>query len=335
MPSSKPKISLILPIYNERENVIPLLTEIEGVLRSLGNPFEILVIDDGSRDGTTDLLFQLARSKTYLKVVQFRVNAGQTAALDAGFRHSTGEYLITMDADLQNDPNDIPKMLRLLEEGHDCVIGWRHERRDGFFLRRLPSIVANTIIRRLWRSKLHDLGCALKVFRREVVEELRLYGEMHRFIGLLMENMGARVTEYKVNHRPRVAGVSKYNLTRTFKVILDLVTLWFLKGYRTKPIYVFGGAGFLLGTASALFNVWVLYDKFALGISVHRNPLFLISIFFAVVGVQFLVMGLLAELLIRTYFESTDRPTYSIAKTEGFSVRRPVLNTNQLPALSV
>jgi glycosyltransferase involved in cell wall biosynthesis len=313
----KPKISVILPIYNERENIAPLISEIESVLLPLRNPFEILVVDDGSKDGSAQVLQEIARRDSYVKVIRFRSNSGQTAALDAGIRHASGDYLITMDSDLQNDPHDIPKMLQLLEQGYDGVMGWRADRKDKLFLRKIPSKLANLFIRSLWKSQLHDLGCALKVFRREVIQELRLYGEMHRFIGLLLESGGANIIEYKVNHRPRVAGKSKYSLNRTFKVLLDLTTLWFLKGYRTKPIYIFGGVGGVLWTLSGILTAWVLFDKWT-GVSVHRNPLFLIAIFFAVVGVQFIVLGLLAELLIRTYFESTDRVPYSIAKKIGF-----------------
>lgn len=311
----KPLISILLPIYDEKENISLLMSEIIAVMNANGYLFEILAVDDGSRDGTREILQDLARQHKQIKLILFRINAGQTAALDAGMKHAKGEYIVTLDADGQSDPADIPRMIQILEEGNDCVVGYRHRRHDNLILRKIPSLIANTLIRTLWRSKLHDLGCALKAFRAEVTKELRLYGEMHRFIGILMEQSGAKVVEYKVNHRPRIGGRSKYNLTRTFKVLLDLLTLWFLKSYQTKPIYVFGAAGFFCSFGSVIAVSWTLFDKLYLGIQVHRNPLFLIAIFFAVVGVQFLVLGLLAELLIRTYFESTHQAPYSIFKT--------------------
>jgi glycosyltransferase involved in cell wall biosynthesis len=234
-------------------------------------------------------------------------------------RHATGQYIVTMDADRQSDPADIPEMIKLLDAGYDCVAGFRYKRQDNIYFRKIPSKVANLIIRHLWKSQLHDLGCALKAFKAEVSSELKLYGEMHRFIGILMEQTGAKVIEYKVNHRARTAGKSKYNLSRTFKVILDLFTLWFLKSYQTKPIYIFGGAGMFCSAASAITLLWTIFDKLYLGVVVHNNPLFLIAIFMAVVAVQFLVMGLIAELLIRTYFESTHQFPYSISKKFNFA----------------
>ncbi len=311
----KPKVSILLPVYDEKDNLERLITEIMGVMNKTPYSFEIVAVDDGSRDGSREVLLDLAKTNPALKVILFRINSGQTAALDAGMKHASGEFIITMDADGQSDPADMPAMLALLEDGYDCVAGYRHNRQDNLFWRKIPSQIANFLIRYLWKSQLHDLGCAQKAFRVEIIKELRLYGEMHRFIGILMEQSGARVIEYKVNHRPRIAGRSKYNLTRTFKVILDLVTLWFLKSYQTKPIYVFGGAGVLCSLGSAVTVLWTLFDKYYLDIAVHRNPLFLIGVFLAVVGVQFLVMGLLAELLIRTYFESTQQSPYSIYKT--------------------
>lgn len=313
-----PKISILLPIYNEKENILTLLSELTTVMDAFGRAYEIIAVDDGSKDGSREILESASKTIPQLKVIFFRINTGQTAALDAGMRHASGEYVVTMDADRQNDPKDIPSMIKLLDEGYDCVMGHRHKRQDNVFYRKVPSRIANFLIRRLWKSQLHDLGCAVKAFKVEVSRELRLYGEMHRFIGLLMEQTGAKVIEYKVNHRPRVAGKSKYNLSRTFKVVLDLVTLWFLKSYQTKPIYIFGGAGIFCTFLSFVTVNWTLFDKLVLGIVVHRNPLFLIAIFMAVVGVQFLVMGLLAEMLTRTYFESTDQLPYSILKKFNF-----------------
>jgi glycosyltransferase involved in cell wall biosynthesis len=318
----KPRVSVLLPILNEEGNLRPLFQELGEALDSLGQPYEIIAIDDGSQDASPKILADLVKANLRIKAIFFRRNAGQTAAFDAGFRHASGEIIVTMDSDLQNDPRDIPRMIALLDQGYDFISGWRKNRKDGFILRTFPSRIANWIIRKVTKTKVHDLGCSLKVYRRELTDELRIYGEMHRFIAVLVEGLGARVGEIEVNHRARVAGVSKYNLSRSFKVLIDLVTVWFLQGYRTKPGYIFGGmsAG-LLGT-SGLLCVYVLWEKFAQGIWVHRNPLFMIAIFFGVIAVQFLGLGLLAELIIRTYFESSARHPYSITKKIGFERER-------------
>lgn len=310
-------LTIVLPIYNEVENIEPLLSEIEDVLGSLS--YEVIAVDDGSNDGSRKLLTDLASRKNYLKTIFFRRNSGQSAAFDAGFRHASGRIVVTMDADRQNDPRDIPKMIKLIEEGHDFVTGWRRKRRDGFFLRTLPSRIANYIIRKVTRTKLHDMGCSLKAYRREITDEMRLYGEMHRFISVLAEGLGARVAEIEVNHRPRVAGRSKYGLARTFKVVLDLFTIWFMKGYQTKPIYVFGGLGLLMLAMSFAISAFVLYEKFVLGFWVHKNPLFIMAVTISIMGVQLLALGLLSEMLVRTYFESQSKPAYSILSRTGFS----------------
>lgn len=309
-------VTVVLPIYNEVENIEPLLLEIEEALST--RTFEVIAVDDGSKDGSRKLLSDLAARKTYLKTIFFRANSGQSAAFDAGFRHASGRIVITMDADRQNDPRDIPKMINLIDEGHDFVTGWRRKRRDGFFLRTLPSRIANFIIRKVTGTKLHDMGCSLKAYRREITDEMRLYGEMHRFISVLAEGLGARVTELEVNHRPRVAGQSKYGLARTFKVVLDLFTIWFMKGYQTKPIYVFGGVGLSMLALSFAISVFVLYEKFAQGAWVHRNPLFIMAVTISIMGVQLLALGLLSEMLVRTYFESQGKPAYSILSKNGF-----------------
>ncbi len=308
------EISVVVPIYNEEDNVRALVDEIDEVLGPTGRSYEIVAVDDGSRDGTRALLRELARSRPHLKVLLFRRNSGQTAAFDAGFRAATGRIVVTMDADLQNDPHDIPAMIERLEEGYDLVSGWRRKRRDGFVLRRLPSVIANALIRRVTRAPIHDLGCSLKVYRKEITDELRLYGEMHRFIAPLAEAMGARITEMVVHHRPRRAGVSKYGLSRTIKVLLDLLTVWFMRGFQTKPIYVFGGGGLALMALGFATSMWVLWQKLVEGIWVHRNPLFLLAIMFTLMGVQALGTGLIAEIMVRTYFESQQKTAYSIAE---------------------
>ena len=315
-------ISIVLPVFNERENLRPLLEEIEQALVPFGRDYEILVVDDGSTDGSTQALRALAPAHPRLKVLFFRNNYGQSAAFDAGFRHAAGRVVVTMDADRQNDPSDIPMMIEVLErEGLEFVAGSRTERQDGLLLRRLPSRAANAIIRAVTGTRLRDLGCSLKVYRREVTDELRLYGEMHRFIGVLVEDLGARVGEVSVRHRPRPAGRSKYGLTRTFKVLLDLVTVWFMRGYHTKPIYVFGGIGLLAGACSVLLSAVVLYQKLVFGVWVHRNPLFIMSMMLSMIAVQFLLLGLLAEIMVRTYFESQRKTTYLVGDKLGFGDR--------------
>jgi len=313
-------ISVVLPVYNERENLLPLLDEIERVLTGMNKRFEVIAVDDGSRDGSARVLREAVAQRTYLRVIEFRRNSGQSAAFDAGFRAATGELVITMDADLQNDPADIPALIAKLEEGEgfDVVTGWRKHRKDGAVLRKLPSSIANFMIRRLTGTRIHDLGCSLKVYRHYVTDEMRLYGEMHRFISVLADGQGARVGEVEVNHRARRAGQSKYGLMRTFKVLLDLTTIWFMRRYQTKPIYLFGGLGVLMFLGAFVISGVVLYEKFIDGVWVHRNPLFLIGITCALMGVQSIGTGILAELIVRTYYESQGKTAYSIASRAGF-----------------
>jgi glycosyltransferase involved in cell wall biosynthesis len=253
-------VSVVIPVYNEVDNLVPMLDELAGALGPLGAPFEIIVVDDGSRDGTSEVMRGLARSRPYVRAVFFRRNFGQTAAFDAGFRSASGDVVVTMDGDLQNDPRDIPAMIEKLEQGYDVVAGWRRNRQDGMLLRKVPSRVANWLIRLATGTVIHDLGCSLRVYRREVTDELQLYGEMHRFISVLADNMGARIAEVEVNHRPRRAGSSKYGLQRSFKVVLDLMTILFLRRYKTKPIYVLGGLGFGLMLLSAAIAGVVLWE---------------------------------------------------------------------------
>lgn len=312
-------LSIILPIFNERDNVTPLIDEIEQALTPTGKTFEIIAVDDGSSDGSTALLHTLAQDHPALRLIVFRQNYGQSAAFDAGIRAARGAIVVTMDADLQNDPADIPRMVDLLEnEQFDFVAGNRSNRKDPFLLRRMPSRFANQLIRMVTRTRLHDLGCSLKAYRRASIEDLHLYGEMHRFIGVLVEGMGARTTEIDVNHRPRTRGESKYGITRTFKVVLDLLTVWFMQGYQTKPIYLFGGCGIFLGFLSVLLSTLVLFEKFFRGVFVHRNPLFILSMIFGVMAVQFLCLGLLAEVMVRTYFESQHKTSYLIHERLGW-----------------
>jgi len=311
-------ISVVLPVYNERDNLIPLLDEIAAVLGPMGKRFEIIAIDDGSRDGGDEILRQAAAVRSYLKVIFFRRNAGQSAAFDAGFQAATGALVVTMDADRQNDPADIPALIAKLDEGFDLVTGWRKNRKDGFFLRKIPSRIANFLIRKLTGAEIHDLGCSLKIYRKQVTDEMRLFGEMHRFISVLADGMGARVGEVVVGHRPRVAGRSKYGILRTIKVTLDMTTIWFMRRYQTKPIYVFGGLGALMVSTGFALSAFVLYEKLADGIWVHRNPLFLIAVTCFLMGVQSIGTGILAELIVRTHFESQKKTAYAIASRAGF-----------------
>ncbi len=313
------KLSIILPIYNEKENIPQLFQEIEETMAAMGCDFEVIAVNDCSKDGSLELLIEMAQSRKYLKVLSFYSNSGQTAAFDAGFKASSGDILVTMDSDLQNDPRDIPKMVKLIQEGNDYVTGWRQERMDGLFLRKVPSKIANFIIRKVTKTKLKDLGCSLKVYKKAVADQLHLYGEMHRFIGVLIESMGVNVTQIPVNHRPRIAGTSKYGINRTFKVILDLLTVWFMKGFKTKPVYVFGGSGLFCFGLSILTLGVTAYQKLVFETKIHRNPLFLISLVLMLVGVQMLALGLIADMLMRTYYESQNIRPYVIAKKINFT----------------
>jgi len=312
------ELSVVVPVYNEIENLEALLDELHGVLSAEPRTFEVVVVDDGSRDGTTELLAKLTEDRPWLRAIFFRRNFGQTAAFDAGFHAATGQLVATMDGDLQNDPRDIPAMIAKLDEGFDMVAGWRRKRSDAMILRKIPSRIASWMIRKATGTRIHDLGCSLRVYRREVTEELRLYGEMHRFISVLADSMGARIAEVEVNHRPRRAGRSKYGLQRTVKVVLDLMTVIFMRRYQTKPIYVFGGLGLGMMLLSVAMAGFVLWEKLHEGVWVHRNPLFILAVVAALIGVQLLATGIVAELIIRTYYESQDKRAYSIKGRAGF-----------------
>jgi len=308
-----PELSLLIPLYNEEENLTLLLDRIAEVMDRLGRSYEVVLVDDGSRDRTPDLLKQAVKNRRNLRVVLFRRNSGQTAALAAAIQHSRGEILIPMDGDLQNDPADIPRLLDKLSEGFDVVSGWRRNRQDPFMTRKLPSVMANGLISIISGVWLHDYGCTLKAYRREVLSPVQLLGEMHRFIPILATWQGARVTEVEVIHHARTRGKSKYGLGRTFKVVLDLLTIKFMGSFITKPIYAFGGTGAFLFFLSFLLACYTLWEKFTLPDAwVHRNPLFLLAIFFALAGMQLVMMGLLGELLIRIYFASTNNTPYVI-----------------------
>ena len=310
--SVAPRLSVIVLVYNEVESVNPLHEELLGVLDALDLSFEVVYIDDGSRDGSTERLGQLAARDSHVRVVSFRRNFGQTAAVQAGIDHSRGEILVFMDGDMQNDPHDIPRLLQKIDEGYDVVSGWRKNRQDEA-ARVLPSRIANWIIAKVTGVPLRDFGCTLKAYQREVIQDVKLYGEMHRFIPVYASMVGARITELTVNHRPRTSGKSKYSLSRTSRVLLDLITVKLLGSYSTKPIYFFGFAAFVLWALAILSSAAVVIRKvFPPHTPAHTNPLLLLAVFFGIVGVQFLLMGLLAELSIRTYHESQAKATYVV-----------------------
>jgi glycosyltransferase involved in cell wall biosynthesis len=312
-PVERPQISVVIPLFNEQDNVQPLLDELFSELSKLGRSFEVLCVDDGSRDRTFELLRAEAAKRPELRVVRFRLNFGQTAAMSAGIEKARGEVIVPMDGDLQNDPADIGRLLAQLDAGCDVVSGWRKDRRDREFGRKLPSRIANRLISAISGVRLHDYGCSLKAYRRDVLRDVKLYGEMHRFIPIYASWQGARVTELVVNHRARRAGTSKYGLSRTFKVVLDLMVVKFLASYATKPIYVFGGFGLIsLGCAAAAF-LWALYYKLAGLKDFVQTPLPLVTVMFTLVGALSLLMGLLAELVIRTYFESHGKRPYLVS----------------------
>jgi glycosyltransferase involved in cell wall biosynthesis len=309
------ELSVIVPVFNERESLEPLVSSLSKVLSSSGEDYEIIFIDDGSSDGSTEYLAEVTKSNPRARLVQFRRNFGQTAALAAGIEFATGAILITIDADLQNDPADIPALLTKLREGYDVVSCWRRRRKDSWLTRTLPSKLANGLISRISGVRLHDYGCTLKAYRAEVLAHMRLYGEMHRFIPIYATWAGAKVAELPVQHHPRIHGTSKYGLSRMHKVFLDLITVKMLSSYSTKPMYMFGGTGLAACAAGFFFAGWTLFDKFFNDIKAHRNPLLLLAVFLFILGVQFILMGLVAELVIRIYFESRDKTPYLIRRT--------------------
>jgi len=310
------KVSVVIPAYNEEKNMSLLYRETREVLERLDRPWEIIFIDDGSSDTTLSVLQAIAEADQRVVVIAFRRNFGQTAAMSAGFDYATGEVIITMDGDmdgdLQNDPADIPRLLQKIEEGYDVVTGWRFDRKDAFINRRLPSIIANKIISWTTRVSLHDYGCTLKAFRREVIKNIRLYGEMHRFIPAIASGMGISYTEIKVNHRPRRFGSTKYGISRTIRVILDLITVKFLLSFATRPIQVFGLLGIVSGGVGFLLALIMTIQRQFFDIPLADRPLLLLAIVLIFIGIQFVSLGLIAELQARTYHESQQKPVYYI-----------------------
>lgn len=315
--SAKLYLSALIPVYNEEENLVALGAEVSGALDALGKSYEVILVDDGSRDKSWEFIQDLVKKYKGFKGVRLGRNAGQTAALLAGIQHAQGELIVCLDADMQNDARDVPKLLAKLDEGYDVVSGWRKDRHDRFLDRKLPSIIANSLISRITGVNLHDYGCTLKLYKAQYLKPLRLYGEMHRFVPAFAGFLGARIAEVPVNHRPRTAGVSKYGIARTFKVLLDLMTVKFMDAYLGKPIYLFGGGGVGMGLLGVAFGFYTLYKKFYLGIFVKDQPLFQVSIFCLLIGFQMVLLGLLAEILVRIYYDLKDMRPYFVRETAG------------------
>lgn len=317
-----PEISIVIPVRNESPNLERLHRELTAALVGAGRPYEIVMVDDGSVDDTFDRLAGIQQTDPRVRIVRLRRNFGQTAAFAAGFAHARGRYIVTSDGDLQNDPADIPGMLRMAEERDlDIVCGWRKDRKDPFFSRRLPSMIANRIISATTGVKLHDYGCSLKVFRAEVVKPMKLYGEMHRFLPAIASEYGVSIGEMVVNHRVRLHGRSNYGIGRTVRVILDLATVKFLSSYRTRPLQMFGGVGLTLGVAGAAVCLYLAYVRLFAYESIGNRPLLLLGILMILSGIQLVMTGLLAEMLSRTYHESQDKATYVIRE-----IREPRLS---------
>ena len=313
-----PELSLFLPVLDEEDNLRPMHAKIAAALDALGKTAEVIYVDDGSTDNSLKVLRDLADEDNRVRVISLRRNYGQTAAMSAGIDAARGDILIPMDADLQNDPADISRLLDKLDEGYDVVSGWRKDRQDKLISRKIPSQIANKIISWIGDVPLHDYGCSLKAYRRDVIQDVRLYGEMHRFIPIYASWAGARVTEIPVDHHARTMGKSKYGISRTVKVIFDLITIKFMAEYHTKPLYVFGAFGMLAFFISMIAGIWALVLKFGYGTSFILTPLPIITVVMLAISVQFFLMGLLAELLVRTYHESQDKAIYAVREKIGF-----------------
>jgi len=310
-------VSVVIPIFNEEENISPLFQELKAVMEGMGLEYEVIFVDDGSDDASNEVVQRFAQDDKRIKVIQFRKNFGQTAAIAAGVEHAQGEIIVTMDGDGQNDPRDIPRLLERLEKGYDVVSGWRRNRKDPLLNKRFPSAMANRLISWLTRVRLHDYGCTLKAYRRDILKDVRLYGEMHRFIPAYASWVGASITEIEVAHHPRRHGRSKYGLSRTTSIILDLITIIFLQRYSTKPIRLFGGAGMILFVLGVLTGLFVLFRRLIWG-GVWISPMILISFFFIIMAVMFILLGLIAEIIIRTYHESQGKPIYVVKSMMNF-----------------
>lgn len=316
-PGLPPEISVVVPIYDEVESLPHLVEAIASVLRSQALSYEIICVDDGSQDGSTELLKQLAENRADLRAILLRRNYGQTAAISAGFKYAQGQTIITLDGDLQNDPADIPRLVAKLNEGYDLVSGWRRARQDAALTRLLPSKMANLLIGWVTGVELHDYGCSLKAYRSELVADMHLYGELHRFLPALAFIEGAKIVELPVQHHARQYGRSKYGLGRTFRVLLDLLTIYFMKTFLTRPMHVFGSLGLISMMLGTLLGLYLTFLKLGLGQSIGNRPLLILVVVLLLAGVQLFTLGLLAELLMRTYHESQGRPIYRVREVVG------------------
>jgi glycosyltransferase involved in cell wall biosynthesis len=324
-----PDLSVVIPVHNEAPSLAALHGELTETLTRWGRPYEILAIDDGSSDDSFEILAGLQATDAHLRVIRFRRNFGQTAAFAAGFRHARGRIIVTSDGDRQNDPRDIPAMVDLLERGHDIVCGWRKDRKDRFLSRRLPSMLANSLISVVTGVHLHDYGCSLKVFRAEVVKPMKLYGEMHRFLPAIASEQGVSIVETVVHHRPREHGESKYGIGRTIRVVLDLLTVKFLLSYSTRPLQIFGLIGFIMGLLGTIISGVLAVERLMGAASLSNRPLLLLGILLISTGFQLVTLGLLAELQARTYHESQDKPTYAIREIrQADSYDQPIVSQN-------
>jgi glycosyltransferase involved in cell wall biosynthesis len=310
-------ISVVIPLYNEEENISELHSRVRSALESVGKGFEVIYVDDGSTDATCAMLEKIQSADGNVVVISFRRNFGQTAAFAAGFDYARGDVIITLDGDLQNDPDDIPRLLEAIEDS-DIVSGWRKKRKDPFLSRRLPSIIANRLISWVTGVRLHDYGCSLKAYRRDVIKNLNLYGEMHRFIPAVANWYGVKVSEVETTHHPRLRGKSKYGISRTVKVVLDLITVKFLQSFSTKPLQFFGPIGLASGMGGFFISLYLSIGKILYGRDIGGRPLLLLGALLIIVGVQFIGMGLLGEMLVRVYHESQKKPIYVIRKVSGY-----------------
>ncbi|MBP1768487.1 MAG: arnC 2 [Candidatus Aminicenantes bacterium] len=307
-----PEISVVLPVFNEADNLKELQRELASALEKTGRSFEVILIDDGSTDASWEVLRGLQKKDGRFKLIRLRRNFGQTAALSAGFDRAKGDIIISLDADLQNDPNDIPLFIQKIEEGYDIVSGWRKSRKDKFLTRRVPSIIANRLISGLTGVRLHDFGCTLKAFRSEVIKNVKLYGELHRFIPAIASQLGVEIAEVEVNHRPRTHGKSKYSIFRFTKVILDMLTVKFLLSYSTRPLQIFGLLGLGSFVAGLVISIWLSVQRLFFGQSLANRPLLLLGAILIIIGFQFIMLGLLAEIMVRAYHESSGKTIYVV-----------------------
>jgi glycosyltransferase involved in cell wall biosynthesis len=312
------KISIIVPVYNEVDNLEKFFVELVTCISLVTKDYEIIAVNDGSSDGSTDILHMMTNRNASIKVIDFMFNTGQTAAMSAGIKHANGDVIIPMDADMQNDPNDIGKFILKISEGYDVVSGWRKDRKDDFLFRKVPSLIANWLIRLITGVNIHDYGCSMKAYRREMIQMINLYGEMHRFIPAYVAWNGGKVSEIIVNHRPRTRGKTKYGISRTFKVILDLIVIKFLSKYMNKPMHFFGGIGFISLFLGSVFGIIAIIFKLIGYRDFVATPLPIFSALFIIVGVQLIVIGVIAEMIMRVYFESQNLAPYKISRKLNF-----------------